>query len=51
VQRGRGEIVVNGTDLLNTNQVRRTIRGTGFTYTSTDYVETQAIRAGYNWKF
>ncbi len=51
VQRGRGEIVVNGTDLLSTNQARRTIRGTGFTYTSTDYFETQAIRAGYNWKF
>jgi outer membrane receptor protein involved in Fe transport len=51
VQRGRGEIVVNGTDLLNTNQARRTIRGTGFTYTSTDYLETQVIRVGYNWKF
>ena len=51
VQRGRGEIVVNGTDLLNTNQMRRTIRGTAFTFTSTDYLETQVVRAGYQWRF
>ena len=48
---GKGEIVVNATDLLNTMQVRRTIRGTDFTFVSTDYLETQVIRAGYNWKF
>ncbi|MEO8564443.1 MAG: TonB-dependent receptor [bacterium] len=51
VQRGKGEIVVNATDLLNTNQLRRTIRGTDFTLVSTDYLETQVIRVGYNWKF
>jgi outer membrane receptor protein involved in Fe transport len=51
VQRGRGEIVVNATDVLNTNQARRTIRGTDFTVVSTDYLETQVVRAGYNWKF
>ena len=51
VQGGRGEIVVNGTDLLSTMQMRRTIRGVGFTVVSTDYLETQVVRAGYNWKF
>lgn len=51
VQRGRGEIVVNATDLLNTMQVRRTIRGTDFRLVSTDYAETQVVRVGYNWKF
>ncbi len=51
VQQGRGEFVVNATDLLNTMQLRRTIRGTGFTLVSTDYLETQVVRAGYNWKF
>ena len=51
VQQGKGEIVVNATDLLNTNQARRTIRGTDFRLVSTDYLETQVIRAGYNWKF
>ncbi|MEO5590114.1 MAG: TonB-dependent receptor, partial [Gemmatimonadaceae bacterium] len=38
VQRGKGEIVLNATDLLNTNSIRRTIRGTDFSYTSTDYL-------------
>lgn len=51
VQRGKGEIVANGTDLLNTNQTRRTIRGTGFTFVSTDYLETQVVRVGYTRKF
>jgi outer membrane receptor protein involved in Fe transport len=51
VQLGRGEIVVNATDLLNTMQIRRDIRGTDFRLASTDYLETQVIRAGYSWKF
>ena len=51
IQRGRGEIVANATDLLNTMQIRRTIRGTDFQLESTDYLETQAIRIGYTWKF
>ena len=51
VSRGKGEIVVNATDLLNTMQARRTIRGTDFRLVSTDYLETQVIRVGYNWKF
>ena len=51
VMQGKGEIVVNATDLLNTMQARRTIRGTDFDLVSTDYLETQVIRAGFNWKF
>jgi outer membrane receptor protein involved in Fe transport len=51
VRQGAGEFVLNGTDLLNTMQTERTINGTGFRFTSTDYAETQVIRAGYNWKF
>jgi hypothetical protein len=51
VQRGRGEIVVNATDLLNTMQIKRTIRGTDFEMVSTDYLETQVVRVGYSWKF
>ncbi len=51
IQQGRGEIVANATDLLNTMQLRRTIRGTDFSLVSTDYLETQVIRVGYNWKF
>ncbi len=51
VQQGRGEITINATDLLNTNQAQRTIRGTDFQLVSTDYLETQVIRVGYSWKF
>jgi len=51
VWQGRGEIVVNATDLLNTMQLRRTIRGTDFRVVSTDYLETQVVRVGYHWKF
>jgi outer membrane receptor protein involved in Fe transport len=51
VQSGRGELVVNATDLLNSNQAERTIRGTDFTVLSTDFQETQVVRVGYNWKF
>lgn len=51
VQGGRGEVVVNATDLLNTNQAQRTIRGNNFRMVSKDYLETQVVRVGYNWKF
>ena len=51
VQRGRGEVVLNATDVLNTNQAQRTIRGTDFQLVSTDYLETQVIRVGYTRKF
>jgi hypothetical protein len=51
VSGGRGELVVNATDLLNTMHAERTIRGTDFSLVSTDYLETQVIRVGYSWKF
>lgn len=51
VQRGKGEIVVNATDVLNTNQAARTIRGTNFRMVSTDYLETQVVRVGYTRTF
>jgi outer membrane receptor protein involved in Fe transport len=51
VQGGRGELVANATDLLNTMQIRRTINGTDFRLESTDYLETQVVRVGYTWKF
>ncbi len=51
VQQGRGEVVLNATDLLNTNQVRRTLNGTDFRYVSTDFLETQVVRVGYTRKF
>ncbi len=51
IQKGKGELYANATDLFNTLIIRRNILGTDFNYTSTDYYETQVVRAGYNYKF
>ena len=51
IQKGKGELFVNATDLLNTMIVRKTIQGDGFSYVSTDYYETQVVRIGYSYKF
>jgi outer membrane receptor protein involved in Fe transport len=51
MQRGRGELFLNATDLLNTMVLKKEIQGEGFNYLSTDYYETQVLRAGYTYKF
>jgi hypothetical protein len=51
IQKGRGELFVNATDLLNTMIIRKEVQGDGFNYVSTDYLETQVVRIGYNFKF
>jgi len=51
IQNGKGELFVNATDLLNTMVIRKKINGNNFSYTSTDYYETQVIRLGYGYKF
>jgi len=51
VQKGKGEVFLNGTDLLNTLVIKKEIQGQSFRYTSSDYYETQVIRLGYNYKF
>lgn len=51
VQKGKGEVFLNATDLLNTMAIRKKIQGNGFSYTSDDYYETQVVRVGYNYKF
>ncbi|WP_341840289.1 TonB-dependent receptor domain-containing protein [Chitinophaga caseinilytica] len=48
---GRSELTLNATDLAGTLRIKRKVDGDGFHYTSTDYYETQVIRAGYAWKF
>ena len=50
IQKGKGEIFFNATDLLNTMVIRRQVQGMGFSYTSDDYYETQVIRLGYSYK-
>jgi outer membrane receptor protein involved in Fe transport len=49
--KGKNEFFVNATDIANTLRIRRDITGNGFKYVSTDYMETQVIRIGYNYKF
>lgn len=51
IQKGKGELFINASDLLNTMVIRKTIDGNNFTYTSADYYETQVIRFGYSYKF
>jgi len=51
VQDGKGELLVNATDLFNTLVIRQKVQGDGFNYTSVNYYETQVVRAGYNYKF
>lgn len=50
IQKGKGELFLNATDLLNTLTIKKDIQGNGFRYTSTDYYETQVIRIGYSYK-
>jgi outer membrane receptor protein involved in Fe transport len=51
LQKGRGELFFNATDLLNTLNIKKEIQGLGFRYETTDYYETQVFRLGYSYKF
>ena len=51
LQKGKGELFLNATDILNSMITKKEIQGQGFKYTSIDYYETQVIRLGYNYKF
>ena len=51
IQKGKGELFFNATDLLNTMIIKREINGEEFNYTSNDYYETQVVRFGYSYKF
>jgi outer membrane receptor protein involved in Fe transport len=51
IQKGKGEIIFNASDLLNTMVYRKDIDAGSFSYSSADYKETQVFRLGYNYKF
>jgi outer membrane receptor protein involved in Fe transport len=51
IQKGKGDLFFNATDVFNTLVIKRQIQGNGFRYTSTDYAETQVFRIGYSYKF
>lgn len=51
IQKGKGQVFLNGTDVLNTMVIRQKIIGDGFNYTSDNYYETQVFRIGYKYRF
>ena len=51
LQKGAGELFLNGTDILNTLNIKKLITGNGFRYNTVDYYETQVFRLGYTYKF
>ncbi len=51
IQKGKGELFINATDIANTLTLKKEVKGNGFTYKSTDYYETQVFRIGYSYKF
>ena len=51
IQKGKGELFFNATDLFNTLRIEKIIEGNGFQLNSTDYYETQVYRIGYNYKW
>ena len=51
IQKGKGELFFNATDLFNTLRIEKIIEGNGFQLNSADYYETQVYRIGYNYKW
>lgn len=51
IQKGKGEIYLNATDVFNTLVTKSKYKGSNFNYTSNNYAETQVFRLGYTYKF
>lgn len=51
IQKGKGELFFNASDIFNSLRIKKEITGNGFTLRSTDYYETQVFRLGYSYKF
>lgn len=51
IQKSKGELFFNASDIFNTLKIKKELNGNGFKLTSTDYYETQALRFGYSYKF
>tara|TARA_R110002050_G_scaffold300803_1_gene472961 strand:+ start:2891 stop:5308 length:2418 start_codon:yes stop_codon:yes gene_type:complete len=49
--KGKAEVSLSATDLLNTFAIRKTIFGDGFNLTADNYYETQVITLGMKYKF
>jgi outer membrane receptor protein involved in Fe transport len=50
IQKGKGELFLNASDVFNTLNIKKEIQGNGFRYQTVDYYETQVVRLGYNYK-
>jgi len=51
IQKSKGELFFNASDIFNTLKIKKELNGNGFKLTSTDYYETQVFRLGYSYKF
>ncbi len=51
IQKSKGELFFNASDIFNTLRIKKELNGNGFKLTSTDYYETQVFRLGYSYKF
>ena len=51
LQKNKGELFLNASDIFNTLRIRKELVGNGFVLTSTDFYETQVLRIGYSKKF
>ncbi|MEZ4937364.1 MAG: TonB-dependent receptor [Crocinitomicaceae bacterium] len=51
IQKGKGVLFLNATDLFNTMNIKQEFYGSGFKYASSNYYETQVIRIGYKYRF
>ncbi len=51
IQKSKGELFFNASDIFNTLRIKKEINGNGFKLNSTDYYETQVFRLGYSYKF
>lgn len=51
IQKSKGELFFNASDIFNTLKINKELNGNGFKLISTDYYETQVFRLGYSYKF
>jgi len=51
IQKSKGELFLNASDIFNTLKIKKETNGNGFMLTSTNYYETQVFRIGYSYKF
>ncbi len=51
IQKSKGELFLNASDIFNTLRIKKELNGNGFKLNSTEYNETQVFRLGYSYKF